>query len=424
MLKFRKGFLLEILSFEYIICMGLLQSYVGYNNIWHIFLIIVFFALFLSQKVYQKIVFDFYVKNPISWIIIFGGLFSVLLSTNNQYLFPNVARWLEVQLILCLIIMLASNERFKIRTIMKKHFYFLNSFWLANLVVLTIQCTGNGFMIKDEWLVSNRFYQDHCSGLFGRSGTHKLSFFAIFMMVYNLYTAEEIENKNLKRVTCIFTLATQLWMLYLSSKNDNKTLFILLPSFLLAYYILRNADRMNGIKKVLSKVGKIIGSFTLVAIIAVIILSSFAEVREYFSKIVLQSALTLATQGRMGSSGSIERLTIAVDSLSRARGWLFGDGLGAAALSEAVSGHYRGYRHFSMSSIGTIITLGGIWFYISYCIIYTKAFSMFINNKRRLLLCELIIFVLLVGLSIYTPLFETEISMLWLCFTFVMCGKE
>ena len=424
MLRFEKEFLLETLSLEYIICMGLLRSYIGYDRIWQILLIVVFLTFFLSKKMYRQVLVKFYVKNPFFWSVIFLGLISIILGFSNQYLFSNVAKWLEVQLILCLVIMLAGNEKFNICSVMKDRFYFLNLFWIINLVVLAIQCTGTGFMIKDEWLQFNGLYADHCSGLFGGSGTHRLSFFVIFMMVYNLHVAEETENKYRKILIFIFTLVTQLWMLYLSSKNDNKTLFILLPSFLMAYYVFRNTNKINEIKRALAKAVKIIVVFTGITIIAVVVLFSFDEIREYFNEIVIQSALKLATQGKSGSSGSIERLTIATDAILKGRGLFFGDGLGAAALSEAVSGRYRGYVHFSMSSIGTLITLGGVWFYISYCLIYTKAFSKFINNKRRSLLCELLCFALLVGLSVYTPIFETSISMLWLCFTFVMCGKE
>lgn len=424
MLKFRTEFLLETLSLEYIICMGLLRSYVGYSIIWQIMLMVVFLVLFLSKNVYRRIVFGFYGKNPFFWTAILLGLISIMLGTNNQYLFDNVATWLEVQFILCQIVMLTCNEKFNIRKVMMNHFYFLNFFWIVNLIILAIQCTGTGFMIKKEWLVANGWYVDHCSGLFGGSGTHRLSFFVIFMMVYNLYVAEESENKYRKKAIYIFTLATQLWMLYLSSKNDNKTLFALLPVFLLVYYVFRNTEKINEVKKMLLRFGKIIGVFLGVTIIAVMVLSNFDEISLFFDKMVIQSALTLATLGKSGHSGSIERLTIATDAISRGSGLLFGDGLGAAALSEAVSGHYRGYTHFSMSSIGTLVTLGGVWFYISYCLLHVKAFSLFINNKRRSLLCKTICFVLLVGVSIYTPIFENEISMLWLCFTFVMCGRE
>lgn len=423
MLKFRTEFLWETLSLEYIICMGLLRSYIGYNIIWKILLVVVFLVLFVSKKVYRKVVLGFYVKNPFFWTAILLGLISIILSSNNQYLFYNIATWLEVQLILCLIVMLTCNEKFNIRQVLINHFFPLNLFWVINLIVLAIQCTGTRFMIKEEWFVSNGWYLDHCSGLFGGSGTHRLSFFVIFIMVYNLHIAEKLENKYRKKAIYIFTLATQLWMLYLSSKNDNKTLFVLLPAFLIAYYVFRNTDKISEIKKMLQKFGKIMGKFLVVAIIAVIILSNFDETSLFFNKKVIQSALTLATLGKSGHTGSIERLTIATEAISQGQGMFFGDGLGAAALSEAVSGHYRGYIHFSMSSIGTLITLGGVWFYISYCSIYVKAFSLFISNKRKELLCKAICFALLVGLSIYTPIFEAEISMLWLCFTFVMCGK-
>lgn len=423
MLKFRKRFLLEILTFEYIICMGLLRSYVGYNNIWRILLIVLFLTLFLSKKIYRSMLFEFYVKSPFFWSVIFLGLISIMLGSNNQYLFSNIARWLEVQLILCIVIMLAGNEKFDIRKVMVNHFYFLNLFWIINLIVLAIQLTGTGFMVKDEWLEYNRLYLDHCSGLFGGSGTHKLSCFAIFMLVYNLYVADEAGTRYRKKAIYIYTFATQLWMIYLSSKNDNKTFFMLLPYFLVVYFILRNLDRINDIRRALLWAVKIAGTLTVVVIIAVVVLSNFTEIWEYINETVLQSALTLATQGKSGSVGSIERLTIATDAISQGKGLFFGDGLGAAALSEGVSGHYRGYIHFSMSSIGTLITLGGVWFYISYCLIYTKAFSRFIKNKKSSILCDFICLISLVSLSVYTPIFETEIGMLWLCFTFVMCGK-
>lgn len=278
-------------------------------------------------------------------------------------------------------------------------------------------------MIKAEWLAMNSFYPDQCAGLFGFSGSHRLVFFTIFMTLYNLCISEEIAEKFKRKAFNVYIFCTTIWMLYISTLNDNKSIFVLLPFVLIVFWVIQSIDIEN-LKRKLSKIVSIGLYGLIVVIIATLLLHFFPSVSEFIQVQVVDSAIRLATAGRLGQHGSIERITIAMDALKEGYGLLFGDGLGAAVLSESLGAHYRGYKHFSMSSIGSLITLGGIWFYLSYCLFYTRAFCRMLNQKHFSMLKAVLVFVVIVSLTIYVPLFEIEILFFWLCLIFVLYGRD
>lgn len=422
-IKKRQGLFLEVTCIEYILIMGLLYGYVGYNRIWLCLLLVLLSFLLMSKKRYRTELFCLFPKNIYCWLIVLLGCISVLLSSNNQYLFYNIKKLAEGIVIVCIIDLLSSNEDINIWGVLKSNFWVLNFFWIVNLIVTAIQCTGNGFLIKAKWLAANSLYKDHCAGLFGANGTHKLSFFVVFMLVYNLHIAEEVNEKSKKRVIYTYTLITMLWMLYLSTLNDNKTLFALIPAFFITFYVFR-ANSGRTVKEMLQKLTGFMKILVPIIVIMTVFLIYSPDVLRFIQEKVFQSALRLVTQGRQGRRGSIERITIAIDALKRGKGLLFGDGLGAAAFSEELSGNYQGYIHFSMSSIGSLTTLGGIGFFLAICMFYKDAFVGFLNHSRKSWVCNLVCFAMILGLTTYTPFFETVISVLWICLAFLSCCEE
>lgn len=418
----KSDYILESLFVFYLLIMGLLSGYFGRNAFWLGGLLCFIVFLWINKAKYRHAVGAALFSNASFYLIVILGCVSIVLGSSNQYLAYNLKWWLQVLLVLLGIVILDSNSKYDFRSILKSYFYLLNFFWIANLIIVSIQCTGNGFMIKNEWLLANSYYKDHCSGFFGSGGTHKLSLFTTFMLIYNLSFAREISSGYRRKCMYIYIFTTNLWMLYISTLNDNKTLFALIPIYLVSYYIIHATN-----ETVIKNLNKLVKLFPLVIVLVVgviIILETVPTLASYIQDHIVGSALTFVTLGKGGSRGSIERITIATDALRSGYGWLLGKGLGIAAVSESISGNYLGYRHFSMSSIGTMTTLGGIWFYLSVCLFYTHFFYRFIKLQKKSIARRFLCLLIIIGLAIYTPIFEAPISMLWTCLTFAVLGGK
>ena len=226
-LTIKKDYILESLFAFFLLIMGLLSGYLGRNAFWFGGLLGFIIILLINKSKYRQEMKYVFSNNPLFYAIIILGCASIASGPSNQYLVYNLKWWLQVLLVLFGIVILDSNSKYDFRSILKSYFYLLNFFWIANLIIVTIQCTGNGFMIKHEWLVANSLYADHCSGLFGANGTHKLSLYAVFMFIYNLDFARTIYSSFRRKSIYIYIFATVVWMLYISTYNDNKTLFVL-----------------------------------------------------------------------------------------------------------------------------------------------------------------------------------------------------
>ncbi len=417
----KRDYILESLFAFFLLLFGLLSGYFGRDIFWFIGFLFFIILLLINKSKYRHELLNSFFFNPYFYTVFILGCASIVLGSGNQYLAYNLKKWLKVFLILFGIIVLDSNTKYDFRSVLKSYFYLLNFFWIANLIIVTIQCSGNGFMIKQEWFNASSLYADHCSGLFGSCGTHKLSLFAVFMLVYNLDFARKISSSYRKKGMYIYIFVTNMWMLYISTLNDNKTLFIIMPFYLLSYYIIQTTNET--VVKNLNKLIKLIPSVILLVVATIFILNAVPTLASYIQDYIIEAGMKFVTLGKNGGRGSIERITIAIDALKSKYGWLLGKGLGASATLEA-NGKYLGYVHFGMSSIGTMITLGGIWFYLSVCLFYTHFFYRFIKLRKksfaRLLLC----FFILMGLTMYTPIFDLPVSMLWTCLTFVVIGNQ
>lgn len=73
-----------------------------------------------------------------------------------------------------------------------------NGYFLINAVVLLIQLQGTGFMIGvNASGTVNPMYEDLIAGLLGYSGTHQLSLFMTFVILYNMaYWKYEVPDLN------------------------------------------------------------------------------------------------------------------------------------------------------------------------------------------------------------------------------------
>ena len=353
-------------------------------------------------------------KKYIDFIIcIFIIFINIICSENNNYLSMNIKAILFPMLFVYSTLYIFNNTKF-FKNILRNDFVFklLNIFWIVNLIVLYLQLKGTGIFIKNSWLEKNSFYLDHCSGLFGFSGTHQLTFFSIFILFYNI---EYIRNSKLKNklYIYIYIVITEIIIMMFSTQNDN-TFFMLLLPIMTGYYFLFKL--ISDKKKVSKKIIWVIIFFLLIVFMFVF-LSSYIE--KFLEPVIYKLNITIESMNNKNAYGGNERLAIFFNALQEHNGWKFGESFGGTYLNE--SGAF-GFAHFGLSNIGSFTMLGGIWFYLMICYIYTNMLMKISNSKNVFL--SILIFAMLILDSAYSDIFISSTSMFWITMFYLILGID
>lgn len=399
----------------FIIANGLFSKYIEHTTLWN-WASLVLLILAVSSK-HKRII---TLKNNADMILSFVAVLILLIigiffSESNEFIFANLIT-VTYPAVICLLALFVSENNFSI-AYLDSLFKFLNVVWLINLIVLFLQIQGTGFLIKRSWLEINSFYQDHWCGLFGNSGTHELSMFSIFMLVYNLYySAYKLDNYKKKRRLVIYTIITEAVMLVFSAYNENIALFALLPGFALLYYLLKIEWTSRNISQWIVQYGK----YILLVIIIIGLVFAIPTIRKYIMESIINRLNKVLVFETLQTNGSNERFAIPLYALKNGWGWRLGKGFGAWGLH---LGGYMGFGHFGLNSISSFITLGGIWFYIAYSSFYAsvlKALCGVRKNGSKLWIAGMIAVVVLTS---YTILFSSVVCSVWFTMTFLIFGQ-
>lgn len=410
-----KKYWIEQVSLVFILFMGLFSNYIEYSSVWNILLFVNFFLLvFLSKKFRMKLL-D---KGIIGWfltLIVFIVInINFTENFNSKYFVDNMLKLFKTYLVcLIIVVIVEENPQYFISKIFnnKKLFNFI---WIINLVVLTIQTNGIPLFIKSKWLISNKYYEDNCTGLFGFSGTHILTFFAMFIFILNyLDNYKSVTNSKKHKW---FNVITVIWMLIIATKNDNVTIFILYVFFYLLIRIVESIYKNENVSK------KIIRTFNLLIIIVVLLpmIYSIPTIKSFIDNVLIKKISSTVFFENSYINGSNERLAIAYKALEEKIGWKFGLGLGSSFWVSNQS--FYEFEHFGLSSIGSFIYLGGIWFYLFITLMYIYMFfkvwhiEMKPTTSYVVLLSFFMIFV-----SSYSTIYTFSLTMIWLtmCMTLI-----
>lgn len=278
-----------------------------------------------------------------------------------------------------------------------------NAVYLVHLYILSRQIKGTGFMIKASWLAENPYYKDHCSGIFGFSGTHYAALFSVFMLLLNLQYLPAIRDRRRRILFLLYTLALEAVMLYCAAFSDNMALYFIAPFFAVLYFFMSDPDA--GISKYLyDHLATIIGAAAL-ACLAFFAVMSLPAVQEYAGS-VSNRLYALLHFSSVRVKGSNERLAIVAEALSSSRGWKFGYGIGESPWKGL---NLNGYAHFGISSIGSMIYLCGIWTYVCFVLFYAlmstnvvetdPVLSVYKNKARTVTILAMLV------LTVYTNMF-------------------
>ena len=407
--------ILEILAFEYILVFGMLSRYVEYREEWRVWIIrIGILVLFVSPLSYKIITKNWVLCILIALITCFfyfsAGLYGDRTNLDNNYKF-----FIYTFLCSVFVFWLSQTDIDWFWGLLKKHFFILNGFFIINLFVVFLQLQNTGFLIKASWLESNPFYTDQCAGLFGKSGTHQLAIFSIFMLIYNLQFAEEVQNTKLRYSLFAYTYISMFCSMYLSTRNENTAIFVLYALVLIFYYAVK-AYLLKWNIKIIFKMLVPLAAFFIILLLII------PRTNYFITHTLLKRIVKVTSDISSSASGSNERLAIVSYALQLPETYLFGYGLGSWGFGK--SGLY-GFQHFGINSISSFIALGGIWFYLLVSIMYTLVFCRInpASSRKNKILMFIIMFLGIQVLAVYTPIYTNEVTMLWaalIFFVFVM----
>ena len=404
---------LSKITLIYIMLLGLFSRYTEHYYLWKIIFLCMFGCLCVSRKFVKQLCKIISNKYLIFSIAI--SLFSICFSNNNMYLISNLNLLLWLFLFMITIVTIFLSEPENVSTVLKKSCLPLNVLMIINLVILIIQCMGIPIFIKNSWRELNSYYEDLCCGLFGYNGTHELTMFLLFMNAFNLSSWSNC-RKN-KKAFIVYICIVDVLIALTSTKNDNIAMVLLIPFFLVVYLLVIEYLKKEKISIILNKFGRYIVILCVMVLVAFMIPSTRKFINEYV--LIRVNMVINVTNPRYQINGSNERLAIPLNALYHINGWLFGEGIGAASYG---GGSFFGYNHFGLSSIGTLVMTGGIWFYLFYTLFYAKTIMKMVKSRHKF--PEILCFGLIVLLTIYTIFYTSFVTTIWYTFFFMVIGND
>lgn len=395
-----------LLLADYLLLVAMLSNYFEPVTIWYGLLFGLILIVLFIYKNYAKLFFS-------HSILLFGGaallFISMLISDSYKFLSTNLLNILTptVACISMSTLMIWKKDDFK-RFLFSRG-KLLNIWWLLNLIILMVQESGMPLFIKSQWLANNKFYPDLCCGFFGYNRTHELAFFSCMILVCNLRMYTQSKRKSL----LVYTVITETAMLIMSYFNDNTAFFILLPVVLILYLVLSDAKHNNGIVKKALR----IFMYIILVIGVIVLLIQIPLINKIFNEYIMERINAFLLYKQHGFSGSNERLAIIGYAFRQPRVWRFGLGIGSDLLSEHVA---YGFRHFGISSMGTILFLVGIWYFLVHSILLSvcSVDLVLIEERKTYYHVFPVVFLFIIGASFYSPIMTSAASMIWISIMF------
>ncbi|MBT9776251.1 hypothetical protein GPL15_07015 [Clostridium sp. MCC353] len=400
------------LLFYYILFMALLLNYVEKVKIWQFAFAALIFMVFVGSYRFRSI----FISNSREIIILLVLIcLSMFCSEHNEFAFMNF-RGVITPSIACLsLFTIMKSNRSRFEKMLMSCVKIINAWWVLNIIALLIQISGYPIFLKQKWIDASPYYKDLCCGLFGQNRTHELVLFSCMIYSCNLKVCELLNEKNRRkgaRLLLIYTIVSELLMLVISTQNDNTAMFLFLPWSILLRGIIKDYDKAIGVfKKSLKYIVVVI-----LAIVAIRLSLFIPSIREVFEDYLYRRLYDMLNYNKVGVAGSNERLAIVEYALSLRESYLFGQGFGMEMFGEHIA---HGFKHFGLSSIGSTIYIAGLWYYLMQIIIYCRMFVGKINqNRESNIVIRILIFVTIFSLSIYSPIFISFSSIIFLTLFF------
>lgn len=321
------------------------------------------------------------------YIIMFGIFIlyvaiNILVSQENNIIIPRIIYYMITPISIYSFFIFFSKEK----NIMEKYGQniipkFLNIYFLINIPILILQCKGDGFlMLQLNSSYFNQFYPDHISGLLGLDGTHKLAILTIAVLYANIYMA----LKTKKKIYYFYLIIDCVFSLVISTYNDNKAFFIILPLMLLPVIF-------KGMEKKIFKIAFAI----LICLLVFIVLCSTSDT---IQTLLSEKIFYLFDGNSTRNLSEQERTYVVKYALEEGNGYLLGNGIGCKYPK------LEPKAHFGINDMSVLIYEGGLIYYLIWCIVLTNIIYDTIFEGKKLLKMKLLIFFYVVFFIYYNQI--------------------
>ena len=206
-----------------------------------------------------------------------------------------------------------------------------------------------------------------------------------------------------------------IWMIILSIQNENVAFLGMYALFLAIYMVFYINEKYKISFQAMTKYLKYIILFIVFALVLFVIPAS----REFIEDSFFNKIEQIFMPDVSNANGSNERLAIVLYALQSGYG-ITGIGLGTHGwIASTSEGGFLGFNHFGLNSISSFITLGGVPFYVICVLVYSWLLCN-ISMEDRTLFWFVAIAIIVVASSIYTVIFTSYISVIWLALSVVV----
>lgn len=399
------------LLFYYSILMAVLLNYVEKVKIWQFCFVGLFLLVLIGNARFRSI----FISNSGELIILLVLIcISMFVSEHNEYAFRNF-RGVIIPSTVCLSLStIMTSNKIKFEKMLISCAKILNIWWILNIIALFLQISGYPIFLKQKWIEASPYYKDLYCGLFGQNRTHELVLFSCMIYSCNLKICEVLNKRNKKKeakLVLLYTIVTEFMMLIISTQNDNIAMFLFLPWSILMRGLIKDYDKTIGVIKKYFKYILIV-----IAIVFVIILGMhIPSIKIIFKDYLYRRFYDMLNYNKVGIAGSNERLAIVEYALSSPKSYLFGQGFGSEIFGEHVA---HGFKHFGLSSVGSTIYIAGFWYYAMQILLYFHSFMKMVKYNKKNIMVIMLILATVVGLSVYSPIFLSFSSIVFLTLYF------
>lgn len=314
-----------------------------------------------------------------------------------------------------------------VRKFFNNNFYAFNIYFLINVIVLILQVRIPDFMAGyANWV--NYYRKDLISGLFGYSGTHQLGFFSSFIILYNLYYTKYVCKKKYRVAMNAYTAFLMLFVMIMSSLNDNKMQYVMLALFLYAYVEINISDGKSESRRVVQRLKFV---FAIIAVLVALIVTYF---RVDFVKHIFDSSILKIVKKMMEIlnskdsliTGGAERIYMIRFAFTKFNGLTTGYGLGTYWWQTSTA---LGFSQFGQADLGTFLCLAGLVFTVPCMAFYYLLYKCIcgLNGRKHMVFVKLAVLVIELVAAIYTtPMKNSTIQICFLLNLIVMnlCIEE
>lgn len=346
--------------------------------------------------------------------IIYPGLNYIYLGGDPTILVSNMMDIITATVMLIYMAFICKYKRQFIIAFLKKNKYLFNVYMIINLPILVLQLMGHTELSgRHPESLTNVFSADLVSGLFGYNGTGFLTMYFCFLMLYN-FVLRKCKYIRRRQLLAIYNLLLLGSLAFIAANSDNKTLFILLPLFLIVYLII---FKMNSYKNILQKLQSLFRSaFSGILVFTIFIiglqpaLGTIGLIHDILNK--LQTGWMSANTAH----GSAERLGMIAYALNNSDIRWWGAGIAKHVWKESYT---FGFVHFGICDFGSFICLGGILFIVLLSCFLLAVYQSIFQDKIAGYLFLILTIVVLLYTQLLTVMSLT-CSWIFLVFTSVM----